>query len=275
MTYGKRGTAGISVVVTVFALLLAVLVVPVRAQGPAGSVDIQFELSGNQVPFFNKLPYISHLFVNQQTDGGVCSEEISTCTAADCTSQTHAAQLTCNQLCLPQAAGSADVLFCATCPANCCATGGDAAASQQALTERLIEALCATSRLEAALEAHREFNDERQELLSSVMETAAENAELRAKLQVAEHREQVQERLFQSLAENARLKAELEVAQHKQHLTEQFASGMMENQRLKMELAKVESLHHGAPPAKAAKAKANKVRTARKAAATSSSIQSP
>lgn len=264
---------------TAVALILMACSIPTWAQVPKEGIDIQFEISTTDVPFLNHLPYISQLFCSPGAPPcapgalrEVCCEAVAVQGAANCSGCTSPSQVNCGQLVLSTPPGHAEMWICANCPESCSVATGPTDCGR--LQERLIEALCTKAALEATLKAREAFDDERQELLSSVMETAAENAELRAKIQIAEHRQQMQEHLFQSYAENAKLKAELEIVQHKQQLLEQYASGMLENQRLRMELA----AHHdrGQPVADANAVPAKdrkKVRTARQDPATAPALQ--
>ena len=163
------------------------------------------------------------------------------------------------QICPPPAAA-----FAAACTAaRCCAEGACSAKSaacdcddcqcckgccgsshakhdHDSLIEHILEISTEKAALEAALEAHTSFAEERQELLGSLAELTAENAKLAAKLEFQAERDELNKQLHELAAQNAQLKAEVALTEARVKLMQESFQLAVEKQRLEQRVAELE-----------------------------------
>ncbi len=106
--------------------------------------------------------------------------------------------------------------------------------------ERLVEISAEKAALEAALEAHTSFAEERNDMFSTLAELMTENAKYAAKNELQADRDELVNQLHEVTAQNALLKASAELADARSKLVRESLELTLQNERLQLRVAELE-----------------------------------
>ena len=121
-----------------------------------------------------------------------------------------------------------------------CSGASRAKHDRDSLIEHILEISTEKAALEAVLEAHTSFAEERQEMFESLAELTAENAKLTAKLEFQAEREELHKQFQELAAQNAHLKAEVALTEARVKLMQESFQLAVEKQRLEQRVAELE-----------------------------------
>ncbi|MCE9524887.1 MAG: hypothetical protein K8R36_02390 [Planctomycetales bacterium] len=120
----------------------------------------------------------------------------------------------------------------------CCEKGCEIICEEdecQGLTwERVIELTAKSAALEAVLEAHEAFDEEKSSLIETLAMSMVEKAKLEGKVEALTQQAELTKEMLTLVSENARLKAQAEMAEVKFSMLQEMAKLAKENEQLKL-----------------------------------------
>ena len=129
---------------------------------------------------------------------------------------------------------------CIDCPCRPAAHTASSQCQRDKFWEHLVEISSEKAALEAALEAHTSFTEERNEMFGSLAELMTENAKLTAKVELQGERDELVKQMLELTAQNAQLKASAELADARIKLMQESLELAVQNQRLAHRVAELE-----------------------------------